>query len=410
MNLNENINRIKEVMGLIKEYEEQQPDIKSSAKNNFIFIDSISEVPHVGKEMNKKEFKHDGISSLSWDNIVIVRASNESPVIKNGRMIIHTSRALKTIGYTEDFMKNLKQRWEDNYSDEPWEEFEKKYKKAVGDRWTKHFTLNHMVGDNMGGSWKDLSFVYLLPGKEMVTLNGAPSSLYAIDTWYSKSVVIPKYSVVLYSPNSRDKIEKMSLKFNSELGGETLKYPVYFLQINSKSEVDQVIQAMGYSVIEGGQHYSPEKNIDSEFRDFSNKEGIPSLALHANTFYADLEQNNSYPGTIIQNLNWIKDEIKNENKVNQWYESQRRVINSALDNFLSNQKNKVDNKGDFEELFRGLSVLKENMDNFPMIKRFKSDILNSITRNKVIDTLKKYYWKENGYSSFEEFLDNVLPK
>jgi hypothetical protein len=267
-----------------------------------------------------------------------------------------------------------------------------------------------MVGDNMGGSWKDLSFVYLLPGKEMVALNGAPSSLYAIDTWYSKSVVIPKYTVVLYSPNSRDKIEKMSLKFNSELGGETLKYPVYFLQINSKSEVDQVIQAMGYSVIEGGQHYSPEKNIDSEFRDFSNKEGIPSLALHANTFYADLEQNNSYPGTIIQNLNWIKDEIKDENKVNQWYESQRRVINSALDNFLSNQKNRVDNKGDFEELFRGLSVLKENMDNFPMIKRFKSDILNSITRNKVIDTLKKYYWKENGYSSFEEFLDSVLPK
>jgi hypothetical protein len=53
MNLHENINRIKQVMGLIKEYGEQQPDIRSSANNNFIFIDSISQVPHVGKEMNK---------------------------------------------------------------------------------------------------------------------------------------------------------------------------------------------------------------------------------------------------------------------------------------------------------------------------------------------------------------------
>jgi hypothetical protein len=412
MNLQENINRIKEVMGLLKEYEEQQPDIKSSIQNGFIFIDSISQVPKVGVPMDKEEFKRDGTSALSWDNIVIVRATDESPTINKGYMVMHTSRALKTMGWNDDFMKNLRKRWEEKYSDEPWDEFVKEYKDIVGKRWTKHFTLNHMVEDNSGGIWKDLSLIYLMPGKEMASLNGSPSSLHSIDTWYSKSVVIPRNTVVLYTPKAKNKIEKMSIQFNSELEGKHLKYPVYFLEINSKDEVNQVINAMGYSTIVGGSHYSHEEGVDDEFRDFGDKEGIAQLGLHANTFWSRMEENGMFGVSVhnlFENLNYLLESIKSPEKVDEWYGNHRRIISTYWDSVFTKDIEKIKSKKNYETLIENLKYIKNNLHKYDKIKNFKKDIFKSIEKNNVMSVLKTFFWKENGYNSLEDFINDVMP-
>jgi hypothetical protein len=359
---------------LYEEYVETQPDLKKSTENNFIFIDSISEVPKVGIPMNKEEFKRDDISKLDWDNIVVVRSTNEIPTIERNNMILHTSRAVKSLGWTDDFMKNLRARWEKDHNNQTWDEFEKEYKDSIGDRWTKHFTLNHLVEDHSWGSWSGNNFVYLMPGKSMVKLNGGPASLYAIDTWWSKSVVIPENTVVLYTKNAKDDIEKISIKFNSELEGQKLRNPVYFLQINSIEDVNKVIEQMGYSTIAGGQHYSSEDNIDSEFMDFSVKNTLPNTGLHANTFWSELE-NSRNPS--MYKFFYMMDELlkfhKDEKKMNQWYDSQRRIIKSLLDRVLSRELDyKSQNEWDY---------IKSVMDNYPTIKNLKKDIIEAFKRN-----------------------------
>ena len=367
---------------LYEEYGELQPDLKKSTQNNFIFIDSISEVPKIGIPMNKEEFKRDNISKLDWDNIVVVRSTNELPSIEKGNIILHTSRALKSVGWSDDFMKNLRDRWEKKYSKmdrsgaayQPWDKFQKEYKEAVGDRWTKHFTLNHLVDDHGFGSWSGNDFVYLIPGKSMVKLNGSPASLYAIDTWWSKSIVIPENTIVLYTKNTKDDIEKISVQFNSELEDKKLRNPVYFLQINSTEDVNNVIKKMGYSTIDGGQHYSTEKNIDDEFMDFSIKNTSPTFGPHDNTFWTEVEQmvrlKNPSTYKLFNTMDQLVRNYKDEKKINQWYDSQRRIIKSLLDKILSKEL-------DYKEL----DTIKSNMDNYPTIKNLKKDIIEAFKRN-----------------------------
>jgi hypothetical protein len=412
MNLQENIQRIKQVMGLLKEYEEQQPDIKSSIQNGFIFIDSISQVPKVGVPMNKEEFKADDISSISWDNIVIVRATDELPTVNKGYMVMHTNRALKTLGFGGEYMKKLRKKWEEEgWKDiQSWEKFFNSYKNVADNRWTKHFTLNHMVDDNMGGSWKDLSFVYLMPGKETVSLNGKPTSLYSIDTWYTKSVVVPKNTVVLYSPKVKDKIEQMSIQFNSELSGSKLKYPVYFLQINSKEDVNKVIESMGYSTIVGGAHYSVEDNIDSEIRDFGKSEDQPIMGIHANTLWSSLEQGNVSTTDLFNNLDYLKEKIKNPEKLNDWYNTQRRIIGSYLDKIFEESIKEFSETKKYNDLLITLDTLKTKINDYPTMKKFKTDVLNAIERNNIKEVLKNIAIEnESGITNQDEFINQFLP-
>lgn len=365
-----------QVSNLINEYKELQPDIESSKENNFIFINSISEVPKVGKPMDQENFKRDGISSLSWDNIVVVRATNEVPIINKRLMILPTCRSLKTIGWGDEFIKTTRKKWENDNNGESWNEYFKNQTDIYGNRWTKHFTLNHLVEDNTGGSWINKSFVMLLPGKEMVSLNGKPSSLYVIDTWYSKNVVIPKNTVVLYSPEVRNKVEQMSFEFNRDLNGEKLKYPVYFLEINSKDEVNDVIQAMGYSVVKGGAYHSTE-DVEEEFRDFVSSENQVSMGPHSYTFWSDLEQNGKKVsiGNLLKNLEHLQNSIKDDNVLNKWYEDHRRIIKSYLDILFRQEKE--------EGLIRSLEQLKNSENQYNRIYKFKTDVIKSLKKNNV---------------------------
>ena len=63
---------------------------------------------------------------------------------------------------------------------------------------------------------------------------------------------------------------------------------------------------------------------------------------------------------------------KDEKKINQWYDSQRRIIKSLLDKILSKEHDL-----DKEELDR----IKSNMDNYPTIKNLKKDIIEAFKRN-----------------------------
>jgi hypothetical protein len=267
-----------------------------------------------------------------------------------------------------------------------------------------------MVDDNMGGSWKDLSFVYLMPGKETVSLNGNPASLYSIDTWYTKSVVVPKNTVVLYSPKVKNKIEEMSIQFNSELGGSKLKYPVYFLEINSKEDVNKVIESMGYSTIVGGAHYSNEENIDYEIQDFGKSEGQPVMGIHANTLWSSLEQGNVSTIDLFNNLDYLKEKIKNPEKLNDWYNTQRRIIKSYLDKVLINGVEEFSKTKKYNVILTTLDSLKFRIDDYPMMKKFKTDVFNAIERNNIKEVLKNIAIEnKSGITNQDEFINKFLP-
>lgn len=412
MNLQENILRIKEVMGLLKEYSEEQIDIKNTNANNFIYISSISQVPKVGITIN------DESSKLSWDNLVVVRASDELPSINQNYLVLHTSRALKTLGFSDDFLNNLKERWKNEYSqNETWEDFEKRYLKAVENRWTKHFTLNHVVADNMGGAWTDVGMIYLMPAQPMVNINGKPTSLYAIDTWYSKSVVLPPNTVVLYTDKSQGKLEKFGINFNVDVKNKKLKYPVYLLKIDSLAQADEVIRAMGYTVIVGGTHYSNEPKFDEKLRTFSKTAKSPTMGIHFNTLFSELEKGGGDFYTVLDHMKWLV-ENHDEETINHWYNSNRRIIKAWMENIIEKVIMRMTEEG-WEELFKVLQVIKDKINDYPQIKNFRKDVLKSIKNAKaelpqglfsVIDILKKFPWKANNYESFEEFLYDVLPK
>jgi len=406
--LSEQLRRMQKLAGIINEYAEEQPDIESTSQNNFIYIDSTSEVPKVGVPMDKEKFKQDGVSTLSWDNIVVIRASGESPTIQDGLMKLHTPKALKTLGWSADYIADLKKRWEASGKYDSWEDYQKKYNQYQGNRWTKHFTLNHIVASNNGGDWSGKDFVYLIPGKEIITLNGKPASLYAVDTWWSKSIILPKNTVVLYAPQAENKIKQMSIQFNTQLNGEHLKYPIYFLKGNSQQEVDNAISAMGYSTVEGGDTYSRTANLDHELTDFAKDKKVAGLGLHANTIFSNLESNTVNVSMFFDQLDTVKKSIGNDEEANRWYESNKRVFTTALDNILQ-PKLQIAIQGDYSSLLEELGIIKEKIENYQVFKNLKTDILKVIKRLN-LQQLKsdRHFAVLSGYSSFEDLEKDLL--
>ena len=263
-------------------------------------LNSADEVPKVGKPMNRDMFIEDGVSSLDWDNVLFVRASDELPTVKNNQFICHTGRALKTVGVNKSFDEYLKKKY-DQESKEEWNKDKPEYKdyeafkefmlKAHHTRWTKHFTLNHFVASHGGGDWSGNKFYYLSPATEMIKVNGKPASLYAIDTFYDKSVVVPDNTVILYT----EKGEKEVQQFVSE--NPSCRNKVFFLKVDEKRNeygnfpaAEEVVGKMGYTVVSGGSHYSTEEDLDAEFRDLQRKEKIKKSGLHWGSKWDQLEK------------------------------------------------------------------------------------------------------------------------
>jgi len=290
-------------MKYIKLFENFLFELKKYQSGKISIITDISQLPKVGVPANKSEFKRDGIVAIDWDKIVCVRSSNELPSISGKNLVCHTGRALKTVGFNKSFEDYLKKRY--NEKDEPdnqylrddpkykdFETFKKYMLEEHGARWTKHFTLNHVVSSHSGGSWSGNKYVYLTPGKEMIKVNGTPASLYAIDTYWDKSIVLTDNTVILFDPSARTEVEDFikSVKETRNL--------IYFLEVKEKEidqfgegvSADKIIKAMGYSVFGGGSHYSVQDYLDDEISDLKDKEGIKMSGLHWGQKYEQFEK------------------------------------------------------------------------------------------------------------------------
>lgn len=310
---------------------------------NLTILKSADEVPKVGKPMNRDMFLEDGVSALDWDNVLFVRASDELPTVKNNHLICHTGRALKTVGVNKSFDEYLKKKY-DQESKEEWNKDKPEYKdyeafkefmlKAHHTRWTKHFTLNHFVASHGGGDWSGNKFYYLTPATEMIKVNGKPASLYAIDTFYDKSVVVPDNTVILYT----EKGEKEVQQFVSE--NPSCRNKVFFLKVDEKRSeygdfpaAEEVVRKMGYSVVSGGSHYSTEEGLDAEFRDLQYKEKIKKSGLHWGSQWDQLEKGNvdwRYFSRLarIRMRDYYNLDVKYEEKE---YSSRRGFFKSYLD-------------------------------------------------------------------------------
>lgn len=297
----------------IQPYESFLLELKKYESGKISILTDISQLPKVGVPANKSEFQRDGIVAIDWDKIVCVRSSNELPTISGKNLICHTGRALKTVGFNKSFedylMKLYKKKDEPNNEylreDPNYKDFEtfKKYMLELhGRRWTKHFTLNHVVSSHTGGSWAGNKYIYLTPGKEMIKVNGTPASLYVVDTYWDKSIVLTDNTVILFDPSARKEVEDFikSVKETRNL--------IYFLEVKEKEidqfgedvSADKIIKAMGYSVFGGGTHYSVEDNLDEEIWDLQDKEGIKMRGLHWEKKYDQFEKNRSRSESIFE--------------------------------------------------------------------------------------------------------------
>ena len=339
-------------MKYIKLFENFLFELKKYQSGKISIITDISQLPKVGVPANKSEFKRDGIVAIDWDKIVCVRSSNELPSISGKNLVCHTGRALKTVGFNKSFEDYLKKKYNEkddpdnqylrddpNYKD--FETFKKHMLETHGARWTKHFTLNHIVSSHSAGSWSGNKYVYLTPGKEMIKVNGTPANLYAIDTYWNKSIVLTDNTVILYHKSAKSEVEEFisSIKETRNI--------IYFLEVGTEKDtfgenldIDSAIEAMGYSVFGGGTHYSVQDHLDDEIRDLKDKEGLKMGSIHWGGKYEQFEKygyisnENIFeyvPGIYYEDYyNFGDNIIKREEKE---YQSHRGFMKEALESF-----------------------------------------------------------------------------
>lgn len=137
-------------------------------------------------------------------------------------------------------------------------------------RLTDHFTLNHRVASNNGGSWENKNYQFIIPGEKMVETNGLPENLYSIDTFWAKSIELPQDTVIIYEHGKKPAIpEGREKDFILIERGE---------DVNDKELISLVLERMNYSEIQGEAWSAlPQyKKFDEEVRSFAEKEHLRS--------------------------------------------------------------------------------------------------------------------------------------
>ncbi|MDI6821080.1 MAG: hypothetical protein QMD65_02790 [Patescibacteria group bacterium] len=137
-------------------------------------------------------------------------------------------------------------------------------------RLTNHFTLNHRVASNIGGSWENKSYQFIIPGEKIVETNGLPENLYSIDTFWAKSVELPQGTVIIYEHGKKPAIPEGREKDFILIERDK--------DVNDKELTSLVLERMNYSEIQGEAWSAlPQyKEFDKGARSFAEKEHLRS--------------------------------------------------------------------------------------------------------------------------------------
>ena len=378
----------------LKLYENFLFELKKNELGRISILKDISQLPKIGTPADKTKFTRDGLVSLDWDKIVFVRSSNELPTVSGKNLICHTGRALKTVGLNKSFEDYLKKKYQDDLNnpetqflkDDPdykdFESFKKSMLDAHHARWTKHYTLNHVVTGHMSGNWTGQKYIYLTPGDEMIKVNGKPASLYSIDTYWDKSIVLTDNTVILFNPNVKKEVEEFVNNIKD------IRNFIYFLEINPKLgesgdliDANKAIEQMGYSVFEGGSHYSVEDNLDYEISDLKDKEKIKMSGLHWGRKYSDFEKGGS--GSIEDEIFINSPDISYED----YYNFNDKIVKREEKDYLSH-------RGFMKELL-------EKFKNEKILESFETIMINITNIARCICTPKYGFYRfDKGHGFF----------
>lgn len=227
-------------------------------------------------------------------------------------------------------------------------------------RTTVHFTLNHLVTSHFGGDWASSGLILLCPGEDFVNENGNPENLSGVDTFWSKSVKIPKTSTfifvednelyrslvdrhanVVFLDNERIKNLREELKESgkrlSECSPEDFEeyqennshYRRILAELNQIliEEVKAIIEHSGYVYFYGDHGHYMDEPFGSAISELGVREKIKARTSHAYTSFGYLELGT---GWSAQPMSYLSS-FTNEELMANNYEKLKDVLNVLAD-------------------------------------------------------------------------------
>ncbi len=195
-------------------------------------------------------------------------------------------------------------------------------------RLTVHWALNHLVANHLYGDWSEADLIIISPGDKIVSENGVPDNLNAVDTFWSNDVLIPEGSVLLWfdskppaeffelkgienvlintpseirEPYIRSKLnyEKIKNDFDNKKNGVNIddlfkaedKYRSWLSEIYDIKDgvVNKELRKMGYEIFLGDHGTYMDGPMSEPIYKLAEAEKIHST-IHAYTFFGNLEE------------------------------------------------------------------------------------------------------------------------
>lgn len=255
---------------------------------------NIEQTESVGRQWQEGE------ASISWDQMCFVRAivDEKSIEVADQKIKLPTLSSITKGGYP---------------------------------RFTNHWSINHLVKTNFGGSWAMSKMVVISPAEALVNKNGLPENLAAVDTFWTKDMIVPKGSIIIcvgdipYQLNNLggikvvsmpsddkiiEKIKMSQLAMDNHEAKTTeeqmkLENDVFWgkaeLDAKVREVVNNEIKNLGYTVLdrEAMGVYMHERGLDGAIYNFSKEKGINSSRIHADTLFGELEHQYFWEGPLM---------------------------------------------------------------------------------------------------------------
>lgn len=240
---------------------EEKAERKKKIKERYEKV--LKKIPMIGKSLKMDERGLLAEQEISTDQLVFIRADDYAPKVDE-------SGQLKVLNAYDATNKKIR-------------------------RLTNHYTLNHRVTGNNGGSWENKPYQFIIPGKKMIEVNGNPENLYAVDSFWNKSNTLPEGTVIIYEKGKKPEVP------------EELENKMILIErdtdINDKELVSLVLEQMGYSEIEGGEVRTEKgyENFDYSLKSLADKEGLSST-IHDNTWSARFDNVDAFTRDLRNDL------------------------------------------------------------------------------------------------------------